>query len=54
MSSALRVVTAFLDQSELPDDVKQALRNALLLEYNGSSPTEFENLIESFIREHQR
>ena len=54
MSSALRVVTAFLESSDLPDEIKQALRNALLLEYNGSSPAEFEKLIDTFIAEKSR
>jgi hypothetical protein len=54
MSSALRVVTVILDNSELPDEIKQALRNALLLEYNKSSPAEFERLIDAFIAERIR
>jgi hypothetical protein len=49
MSTSLRVVTAFLNDSNLSDEVKQALRDALLIESTTGSSSELERLIDNFI-----
>jgi restriction endonuclease Mrr len=49
MSSALRVVTIFLEESDLPDEIKQSLRNALLLEFRDASPTDFEKIVDELL-----
>jgi hypothetical protein len=49
MSSALRVVITLLDNADLEEPVKAALRNALMIEFNGSSLPEFEGIIDEYI-----
>ena len=49
MSTSLRVVTAFLNDSNLPDEVKQALKDALLIEATTGASSELERLIDTFI-----
>ena len=49
MSDALRVVMTLLENSDLEESVKAALRNALMHEFNGSSVADFERIIDEYI-----